>query len=190
MPSPGCCYRICTALGDVVVELYPERAPATCCNFVAYASSGRFDHSSFYRVLGPRNQGEVACPLQIVQGGVRYYPAKGYQPELGLGPIRHESTAVTGLRHYDGTVTMGRFDPGETYGGFCICVGDQPELDFGGRRFPDGQGAAAFGRVLEGMDLIRRIQAGAIELEFPPDPVAITCVAAIPCASGDAQDHG
>jgi peptidyl-prolyl cis-trans isomerase A (cyclophilin A) len=79
---------------------------------------------------------------------------------------------------------MGRFDPGETYGGFCICVGDQPELDHGGRRFPDGQGASAFGRVVEGMHVVRRIHARATANEFLAEPIPIITVVAIPQCSG------
>lgn len=173
MPTVDPLYRICTPLGDIVIALRPERAPATCANFVAYARGGRFDATSFYRVLGPPNQRGLAHPIDIVQGGVRYDPIAGYRPEAGLGPIRHESTAVTGLAHRDGVVSMGRFAPGETYGGFFVCIGDQPALDCGGGRFADGQGAAAFGRVRDGMSILRRIHATATADEFPADPVVI-----------------
>jgi peptidyl-prolyl cis-trans isomerase A (cyclophilin A) len=172
-------FRLSTSLGDVDIELDPEHAPETCGNFIGYAGSGRLDGTSFYRVLGPPNQHSAACPVHVVQGGLRYDPAKGYDPARGLGPIRHESTAQSGLRHRDGVVTMGRFAPGETYGGFCVCIGDQPDLDHGGRRFADGQGAAAFGRVRTGMAIVRRIFQTATEREFVTDPVAIHRVFAL-----------
>jgi peptidyl-prolyl cis-trans isomerase A (cyclophilin A) len=64
---------------------------------------------------------------------------------------------MTGLRHLDGTLSMARIAPGTAGSAFFICIGDQPDLDFGGRRNPDGQGFAAFGRVAEGMDVVRAI---------------------------------
>ena len=180
MRSSDVVFRICSVIGDVVIELSRDRAPRTCRNFADYAHSGRLDHSSFYRALGAINQRNLTQPIDIVQGGLRYDPARGYQPELGLGSITHETTVLSGLAHRDGVVSMGRFAPGQTYGGFFVCIGDQPELDFGGRRFPDRQGAAAFGRVREGMAIIRRIHEFATESEFLPDPVAITAVLAVP----------
>ncbi|MGZ5499056.1 MAG: peptidylprolyl isomerase, partial [Candidatus Aminicenantales bacterium] len=74
-------------------------------------------------------------------------------------PIAHETTARTGLRHVDGAISMARDKPGTAASSFFICINAQPELDFGGRRNPDGQGFAAFGRVLQGMDVVRVLQA-------------------------------
>jgi len=181
-------FRLSTSSGDINIEIFPEQAPETCRNFVAYAQSGRLDGSSFFRVLGPANQRTSACPVDVVQGGLRYDPAQGYEPARGLGPIAHESTAASGIRHRDGVLTMGRFAPGETYGGFGVCIGEQPELDHGGRRFPDRQGAAAFGQVRAGMALIRRIHAAATEDEFVADPVTINRVTAIPGESPMSSD--
>ena len=77
----------------------------------------------------------------------------------GFPAIDHETTEMTGLRHLDGTVSMARSKPGSATSSFFICIGPQPELDFGGRRNPDGQGFAAFGRVVGGMDVVRTIHA-------------------------------
>ena len=74
-----------------------------------------------------------------------------------LPPIPHETTQQTGLRHADGTLSMARNEPGTASSEFFICVGDQPELDFGGKRNPDGAGFAAFGKVLAGLDVVRKI---------------------------------
>ena len=169
----GYVYKICSGLGDIVVGLYPDRAPATCQNFVDYASQGLFDGSSFYRVLGEINQQDAAYPIAVVQGGLSFDATVGYQPENGLGPIIHESTRMTGIKHQDGVLSMGRFAPGETYGGFFICVGDQPELDSGGRRFADRLGAPAFGRVREGMSIVNQVHGLAAESEFLSEPVSI-----------------
>ena len=100
------------------------------------------------------NQPDDEVRIEVVQGGVRRLP-----PEQRVPPIAHETTAATGLRHRDGTLSMARSRPGTASSEFFICIGDQPELDFGGRRNPDGQGFAAFGRVVEGMAVVRLIQA-------------------------------
>jgi peptidyl-prolyl cis-trans isomerase A (cyclophilin A) len=77
-----------------------------------------------------------------------------------LPPVAPETTAQTGRRHVDGTVSLARAEPGTGSAQyFFICIGDQPALDFGGTRNPDGQGFAAFGRVVRGMDVVRRIHA-------------------------------
>ncbi len=74
-----------------------------------------------------------------------------------LTPIAHETTESTGILHRDGVISMARLEPGTATTEIFICVGDQPELDYGGRRNPDGQGFAAFGRVIDGMHVVRAI---------------------------------
>lgn len=81
----------------------------------------------------------------------------------GFGPIPLERTSATGLRHEDGTISMARGGPDTAVSDFFICIGPQPELDFGGARNPDGQGFAAFGRVVSGMDVVRRLHAAPAE---------------------------
>jgi peptidyl-prolyl cis-trans isomerase A (cyclophilin A) len=146
--------RLETPLGVIEVEVYPERAPVTAANFLHYADEGLFAEASFYRVVRLDNQPDDEVRIEVVQGGVRRLP-----PEQRVPPIAHETTAATGLRHRDGTLSMARSRPGTASSEFFICIGDQPELDFGGRRNPDGQGFAAFGRVVEGMAVVRLIQA-------------------------------
>jgi peptidyl-prolyl cis-trans isomerase A (cyclophilin A) len=96
-------------------------------------------------------------PISVIQGGVQ-------DPARALPPVRHETTAETGLRHEDGVISLARTEPG-TGGGsaFFICIGDQPSLDFGGMRNPDGQGFAAFGRVVRGMDVVHAIHGRAAD---------------------------
>src|SRR5262249_54775092 len=72
-------------------------------------------------------------------------------------PIPLETTKATGLRHRDGTVSMARMSPNSATSDFFICIGDQPALDFGGKRNPDGQGFAAFGRVVRGTGVVQKI---------------------------------
>lgn len=143
-----------TPEGRIVVELAPQAAPVTAANFLRYVDEDRFAGASFYRVVTPGNQPDSPVKIEVIQGGL------GFADDLPgrLPPIEHETTEQTGLRHLDGTLSMARNEPGSASSEFFLCVGDQPELDFGGQRNPDGQGFAAFGRVVEGMDVVRRIQ--------------------------------
>jgi peptidyl-prolyl cis-trans isomerase A (cyclophilin A) len=157
----------------ICMQLEWNRAPQTIRNLLRYIELGRLRGSTFHRVLGHANQRGHPAPISAVQGGVAYVAGSTYQPALGLGPIPHESTAITGLKHLDGTVSMARYGPGETYGSFFVCVGAQPQLDFGGRRFTDGQGAAAFGTVIQGMDFFRLLCRDIGQNEFLDPPIEI-----------------
>lgn len=163
--------RIETAAGGFTVALDAGRAPRTTANFLRYVDAGLFDGGRFHRTVTPDNQGVDAVPIAVIQGGIA--PAR--QGE-GFAPIALEPTSRTGLRHADGTVSMARADPDTATSDFFVCIGDQPELDRGGRRNPDGQGFAAFGRVVEGMDVVRAIhRSPAIGQRLAP-PVAIRSV--------------
>jgi peptidyl-prolyl cis-trans isomerase A (cyclophilin A) len=147
----GVACRIVTEAGEIRVRVFPRQAPLTAANFLRYVDAGLYVGTSFFRVVTPENQPDDKVRIEVIQGGdvagPNCFPA-----------IAHETTAMTGLKHEDGTVSMARAEPGTASSSFFICVNDQPELDFGGRRNPDGQGFAAFGRVLKGMDVVRRIQ--------------------------------
>jgi peptidyl-prolyl cis-trans isomerase A (cyclophilin A) len=107
--------------------------------------------------------------IEVIQGGISAdYPREG-EPSIPL-----ERTSLTGLRHVDGAISMARFTPDSANSGFFICIGDQPELDFGGTRNPDGQGFAAFGRVTAGMDVVRAIQQSPHQEQRLTPPVPIT----------------
>lgn len=93
-----------------------------------------------------------------------------------LPPIGHESTRQTGLRHLDGTISMARNAPGSATAEFFIRIGDQPELDFGGHRNPDGQGFAAFGQVVEGMQVVRALHAQGKPEQFLREPIPVLSV--------------
>jgi len=164
-----------TALGAIVLELEPERAPETTANFLRYVDERLFAGASFYRVVRDDNQPDSPVRIDVVQAGLGF--DDGPRP---LPPIAHESTAATGLRHLDGTVSMARAAPGTASSEIFICVGDQPELDFGGLRNPDGQGFAAFGRVLHGMEVVRRIHGLAADGQLLVEPVAIVAVRRAP----------
>jgi peptidyl-prolyl cis-trans isomerase A (cyclophilin A) len=147
-----------TEAGQIVIEVDAARAPATARNFLRYVDEGHYDGGEFHRTVRADNQPGKAYKIEVVQAAVN--------PEL-------ERTSKTGLRHRDGTVSMARADPDTATSDFFICIGDQPELDFGGRRNPDGQGFAAFGQVLSGMDVVHRIQGSAADGQHLTPPIRI-----------------
>lgn len=145
--------RVQTELGDIVLELDPKRAPGTTANFLRYVDAGHYDGGTFHRTVTMDNQPESPVKIEVIQAGVNADRAKDGFPAIPL-----ERTSVTGLAHKDGVVSMARGGPDSATSGWFICINDQPSLDFGGARNPDGQGFAAFGRVVSGMDVVRRIQ--------------------------------
>lgn len=143
-----------TERGTITLELYPDRAPITVANFLRYVDAGKLDGAAFYRTVRLDNQKPTEVPIQVIQGGVHGGDA---DPPEGFPPIPHEPTSQTGLRHEAGTVSMARGEPGTATSEFFISLDTMPELDAGGRRNPDGQGFAAFGRVIDGMEVVRSI---------------------------------
>ncbi|MGD9812585.1 MAG: peptidylprolyl isomerase [Sphingobium sp.] len=139
--------RLETSMGPIVIEVDLRRAPITSKNFLAYADQKRFDGTSFYRAARYKS----AQHYGLVQGGIDHTISRA------LVPIAHEPTSKTGLKHLDGTVSMARNRPGTAMGDFFICVGVCTYLDAG----PNGQppGYAAFGRVVSGMEIVRKILA-------------------------------
>ncbi len=142
-----------TYLGKIHVELYEDKAPITTKNFMRYIEEKRYLGSTFYRVVKLENQPTSNNKIEVVQGGL--YEDNHSQ---NLPPIEHENTDKTGIKHLDGVISMARYGPGTATFEFFICVGDQPLLDYGGKRNSDNHGFAAFGRVVEGMDVVREIQ--------------------------------
>lgn len=150
-----------TEFGRITLELYPKRAPLTVANFLAYVDENRFIGARFYRVVHLDNQPNNDVKIEVIQGGLK----EDDHPH-SLPPIAHETTAETGILHKHGAISMARNEPGTASSEFFICINDQPALDFGGRRNPDGQGFAAFGRVLEGMDIVAKIQSQPAEGQY------------------------
>jgi peptidyl-prolyl cis-trans isomerase A (cyclophilin A) len=146
-----------TGLGDIAVEIDTVNAPVTAQNFLRYIAEGYFKDAHFYRTVKPDNQPDNAIKIEVIQGGVKPpNPERDYSAKYPAIPL--EPTTTTGLRHLDGTISMARFTPDSATTEFFICINDQPELDFGGKRNPDGQGFAAFGKVVSGMEVVRQIQ--------------------------------
>lgn len=162
--------RLETEAGPIVVLIDARRAPITAANFLRYVDAGQYEGGRFHRVVRrrPDNQPENRVKIDVIQAGVSSPKEASPYP-----PIPLEPTSRTGLRHRDGTISMARLGPDTATSDFFICVGDQPELDEGGRRNPDGRGFAAFGRVVEGMEVVRLIhRAPAVEQSLTP-PIRI-----------------
>jgi peptidyl-prolyl cis-trans isomerase A (cyclophilin A) len=169
--------RITTDLGLIEAELFAGQAPATVANFLRYVEAGRYTGGVFHRTvkLQPDNQPQSAVKIEVIQGGVNPAFAERDWPAIPL-----ERTRDTGLKHLDGTLSMARAGPDTATSDFFICLGDQPELDFGGRRNPDGQGFAAFGRVTRGMEVVRRIQQAPADGQKLTPPVRILGIERLP----------
>lgn len=135
-----------TNLGPITVELEKQRAPITAGNFLKYVDQKRFDGVTFYR----RVQTPGVAEQGFVQGGTT-------DPKRVLPPIAHEPTTKTGLSHVDGALSAPRWAPGTARGDFTIMVGDAPWMDANPAAPGDNLGYAVFGRVVEGMDIVRKI---------------------------------
>lgn len=145
-----------TPAGDIEVELYLRSAPKTAGAFLSYVDSGFYKNGSFYRVLNEDNQTTGSPVSNLIQGGIwKTHHSKA----ISLPGVPHEPTRDTHLRHTDGVVSLARDKPGSGTTEFFICVGDQPGFDFGGENNPDGQGYAAFGKVVKGMEVVRTLYA-------------------------------
>ncbi len=159
-----------TEKGEIELELDEARAPTTVRNFLAYVDAGLFDGGVFHRTvkLKPDNQPNSTVKIEVIQGSIN--PARQSEERA---PIPLERTSVTGVKHKDGTISMARDTPDSARSDFFICVGDQPELDQGGKRNPDGQGFGAFGRVVKGMDVVRAIQQAPAEGQKLTPPIKL-----------------
>lgn len=145
-----------TEAGDIVVALETERAPVTANNFLRYVDGKRFDGTVFYRAMR-LDWGDQ--PNGLVQGGVQNNPQRLYPP------IAHEPTSQTGVKHTLGAISMARLEPGSATADFSIMLAAQPFLDANpeGATEDERLGYAAFGRVVEGMDVVRAIFDGPVD---------------------------
>lgn len=177
-----------TALGEIELELFEDRAPQTTRFFLDLLESGAYDGTAFYRSTSLENE----TGPRLIQGGPLHNVLTGSRPRLveysaaeKLTTI--ETTSVTGLKHTEGTVSMARdlAATGHVLPDLFICLGDFPELDEGGRTRPDTKGFPAFGRVTSGLDVVRRIAepptdgatwTGRLKGEILSEPVMIESV--------------
>ncbi len=143
-----------TELGDITVEIDVVHAPISGENFLRYVDGKFYDGGMINRAVRPNNTTRHDVEIQVIQFQINPERNRNQFP-----PIPLERTSVTGLKHVNGALSMARSGPDTARGSFSIVIGDQPEMDFGGKRNPDGQGFAVFGRVVEGMDIVKKIQA-------------------------------
>ena len=142
-----------TELGNIIAEIDLARAPITAANFLKYVDGKFYDGGHANRAVRPDNTTRKDVEIQVIQ--FQSDPARrDLFPAIPL-----ERTSVTGLKHVDGALSMARGDPDTATSSFFVVIGNQPELDFGGKRNADGQGFAVFGRVVQGMDVVKKIQA-------------------------------
>lgn len=171
-PRPAALPRVVieTEAGEIVLEIDTVRAPKTAANFLGYVDAGLYDGGRFHRTVRtrPDNQPQNAVKIDVIQAGANQARSAEYFPRLA-----HEPTSETGLSHTDGVVSMARADVNTARDQFFICVGDQRELDAGGKRNADGHGFAAFGRVVSGMDVVRRIHESPANNQTLTPPVRI-----------------
>ena len=157
-----------TELGSITIEIYEKQAPVTAANFLQYVNENRFEGAVFYRTVTMDNQPDNDVKIEVIQGGLYDMEQVNMYPS-----IAHETTETTGIMHTDGVISMARLEPGTASTEIFICIGDQPGLDFGGDRNPDGQGFAAFGKVSAGMDVVRNIHARPDSIQMLLEPVII-----------------
>lgn len=157
-----------TELGSIEAEIDTLRAPITSKNFLRYVDAGHYDGGRFHRTVRMDNQPANRVKIEVVQAGVD--PNK---EKAGFAPIKLERTNQTGLQHGNGTLSMARDGPDTAVSDFFICIGPQPSLDYEGQRNPDGQGFAAFGRVVKGMEIVKKIQASTAEEQKLTPPIKI-----------------
>ncbi len=159
--------RIETEAGSMIAELYARPAPITVANFLGYVDGGYYTNGRFHRTVRADNQPDNAVKIAVIQAAADSTARRKFPP------VALERTNATGLLHLDGVLSMARGGPDTATHEFFICIGAQPELDFGGKRNADGQGFAAFGKVIEGMDVARRINGMAAQGQSLRPPVRI-----------------
>ncbi len=162
---------ISTPHGEIVAEIFTRQAPISAAAFMHNVDQDIYTdgRATFYRVVRLDNQPHNDVKIEVIQGGVDRDTGDTRVPF-----IPHETTAITRLTHRDGSLSLARMEPGTANSEFSICIGDQAQLDFGGRRNPDGQGFAVFGQVIKGMDIVRHIQQLQDEEQFLRQPVPFT----------------
>ena len=166
--------EIKTTLGDIVIKTFNNKAPITSECFISNITNSYYKNASFYRVVKLSNQPKNSIKIEVIQGGL-----KEDSIISKFITIAHETTETSGIKHRNGTVSMARMEPGTASTEFFICIGNQPELDFGGKRNPDRQGFAAFGKVIKGMKIVKRIQQLPDKNQYLNTPIKILSVKVI-----------
>lgn len=176
--APTILVRIETPLGNIDLAIDTKRAPVTSANFLKYVDAGLYNGGRFHRATRPDNYTPTPPnrpAMELIQGGINLERRNDGFPAIPL-----ERTSVTGIKHIAGVVSMARGNAADTAtSDFFILLDDQPSLDHGGMRFDDGQGAAAFGRVVAGLDVVRKIQQQPVEKQVLTPLVTILKIARV-----------
>lgn len=143
-----------TGKGNIEIEVDAAKAPLSAANFLKYVDGRFYDGGTINRAVRPDNTVRHDVEIQVIQ-----FQIDRERRREQFSPVPMERTSMTGLKHINGAVSMARSGPDTATGSFSIVIGDQPEMDFGGKRNPDGQGFAVFGRLVKGMDVVKAIQA-------------------------------
>ena len=143
-----------TDKGAIEVAVDSAHAPLSAANFLRYVDEKFYDGGTINRAVRPDNTTRHDVEIQVIQ-----FQIDRQRRREQFAPIPLERTSATGLKHVDGALSMARNGPDTATSSFSIVIGDQPEMDFGGKRNPDGQGFAVFGHVVKGMDVVKAIQA-------------------------------
>ena len=166
--------RIETSLGNIDLAIDVKSAPISAVNFLKYVGGGFYDGGTINRAVRADNTVRHDVKIEVIQ-----FQIDSARRRQQFAPITLERTSVTGLKHVDGAVSMARSGPDTARASFFIVIGDQPELDYAGKRNPDGQGFAVVGRVVGGKDVVRAIhrsptgQAGAYGTETLDPPIKV-----------------
>jgi peptidyl-prolyl cis-trans isomerase A (cyclophilin A) len=160
-----------TELGEIEVSVDAAKAPGTAANFLRYVDGQFYDGGQFHRTVTMQNQPNNDVKIEVIQASIN-----ASKRDERFDPVPLERTTKTGLKHTDGAISMARGEPDSATSSFFFCIGDQPELDFGGARNPDGQGFAAFGHITRGMDVVKKIQMSPHEEQRLTPPVGIRSI--------------
>jgi peptidyl-prolyl cis-trans isomerase A (cyclophilin A) len=153
-----------TGLGRIVIEVYQDRAPRNAAYFLECVGNGDYNGGSFYRAGG--SVSASAKSSRIIQGGFLWNAATGeFSLEHDGASVNtlpeFDTTDDSGIKHVRGTASLARniLASGDGIPEFFICTGDSPVFDVDGRSEPDAQGFPAFGKVVEGMEVVEKIAA-------------------------------
>ena len=160
-----------TDYGSIYVKLFVKEAPTTCNNFLRYIDEHRYKDFHFYRTVTMSNQPMSNIKIEVIQGGLGFEKHPQKPP-----PILHETTNATGIKHMNGTISMARIEPGSASSEIFICINDQPELNYGGRRNIDAQGFAAFSKVIKSLNLVKGIHSLAEKDQFLNKEVEVNSI--------------
>ena len=163
-----------TEFGDIQLELFDNLAPLSSAYFRKIVREGSLNGTSFFRIVAEGNQpAEITERIEVIQGG-RKIPT-----DAQFDHVSHETTTESGLKHQAYTISLARFSPGQVYKSFFITVRDEPALDHGGMRNADGEGFAAFGRVVAGIEVVDRIFACQESSDMLKNEIRIISVAEV-----------